>query len=195
MPSGGKLTVEVRNTSLGKSDRRRQWRAQPGEYVMVAVTDTGTGMPPEVAGRAFEPFFTTKEVGKGPASASAWSTDLPSSPAARCRSAPNRARHGGQLFFPRVARRTSARAPPAAEPRPPAAKPFSWSRTTTWCATCGKASCRTRLSRPRGGERAGGAGYPARARENRPAVHGRRDARRHVRALSWRGSRRAGGPT
>ncbi|MGX1319672.1 signal transduction histidine kinase/CheY-like chemotaxis protein [Bradyrhizobium sp. USDA 377] len=65
LPDGGKLTVEARNISLGDSDLDVNGEPRPGEYVMVAVTDTGTGMTAEVASRAFEPFFTTKEVGKG----------------------------------------------------------------------------------------------------------------------------------
>jgi len=65
MPEGGRLTVEVRNTSLGQSDLDVNGEPRPGDYVMVAVTDTGSGMSSEVATRAFEPFFTTKEVGKG----------------------------------------------------------------------------------------------------------------------------------
>jgi len=65
MPNGGKLTVEVRNASLDKAYAELNSDARPGDYVMVAVTDTGCGMTPEVAARAFEPFFTTKDVGKG----------------------------------------------------------------------------------------------------------------------------------
>ena len=65
MPDGGELTVEARNASLDPADGQLNGDAAPGDYVMVTVTDTGTGMTPEVAARAFEPFFTTKEVGKG----------------------------------------------------------------------------------------------------------------------------------
>ena len=65
MPEGGRLTVEVRNAALDKAYAERHGDIRPGEYVMVAVTDTGTGMTPDVAARAFEPFFTTKDVGKG----------------------------------------------------------------------------------------------------------------------------------
>ncbi|MFH1341585.1 MAG: ATP-binding protein [Pseudomonadota bacterium] len=65
MPEGGRLTVEVRNASLDKAYAEQNNDARPGDYVMVAVTDSGCGMTAEVAARAFEPFFTTKEVGKG----------------------------------------------------------------------------------------------------------------------------------
>ena len=65
MPEGGNLTVEVRNASLDKAYAELNEEVRPGDYIMVAVTDTGSGMSPEVASRAFEPFFTTKEVGKG----------------------------------------------------------------------------------------------------------------------------------
>jgi PAS domain S-box-containing protein len=66
MPDGGgRLTVETANTHLDERYARGQEDLPPGQYVMVAVSDTGSGMPPEVVARAFEPFFTTKGVGQG----------------------------------------------------------------------------------------------------------------------------------
>jgi CheY-like chemotaxis protein len=64
MPGGGRLTVETANMTVKRSDATAADLA-PGDYVMIALSDTGTGMPPDVMARAFEPFFTTKEVGKG----------------------------------------------------------------------------------------------------------------------------------
>ena len=66
MPDGGgRLIIETANATLDDAYAREHLGAQAGQYVLVAVTDTGVGMPPAVVTRAFEPFFSTKEVGKG----------------------------------------------------------------------------------------------------------------------------------
>jgi PAS domain S-box-containing protein len=63
MPSGGKLIISTQNIAHG--NRTRLPDLDPGDYIMISVTDTGTGMSEEVRRRAFEPFFTTKTMGKG----------------------------------------------------------------------------------------------------------------------------------
>jgi PAS domain S-box-containing protein len=65
MPRGGKLTLETAETVLDEDYVRQFTDLKPGEFVMLAITDTGTGMTEAVKAHVFEPFFTTKEVGKG----------------------------------------------------------------------------------------------------------------------------------
>ncbi|MGE5151645.1 MAG: MHYT domain-containing protein [Rhodospirillaceae bacterium] len=66
MPAGGRITIETRNVTLDRDYVQSQEdELAAGDYVMVSVTDSGSGMRPETLKRAFEPFFTTKEVGKG----------------------------------------------------------------------------------------------------------------------------------
>lgn len=65
MPDGGSLTIETSNVHIDDAYAAQNPDARAGHYVMVAVADTGQGMPPDVAAKAFDPFFTTKPVGKG----------------------------------------------------------------------------------------------------------------------------------
>jgi signal transduction histidine kinase len=65
MPQGGRLTVETGDAILDEAAVADAPDARPGAFVMLSVSDTGTGMSPEVRARIFEPYFTTKDVGKG----------------------------------------------------------------------------------------------------------------------------------
>jgi signal transduction histidine kinase/ActR/RegA family two-component response regulator len=65
MPEGGRISIETANAYLDDAYAAAHEEVRAGQYVMVAVSDNGTGMSPEEVARAFEPFYTTKEVGKG----------------------------------------------------------------------------------------------------------------------------------
>ncbi|WP_166219636.1 ATP-binding protein [Pseudomonas atagonensis] len=65
MPDGGKLVVETRNQALNREFTEAYSNLEPGDYVVLSVTDNGSGMPQSVISRAFDPFFTTKPIGQG----------------------------------------------------------------------------------------------------------------------------------
>ncbi|KQX19385.1 MULTISPECIES: CHASE3 domain-containing protein [unclassified Sphingomonas] len=65
MPNGGRLTIETSNAYLDDEYAKTRPEVVPGQYVMISITDTGSGMTPEIVAKAFDPFFTTKPVGKG----------------------------------------------------------------------------------------------------------------------------------
>jgi signal transduction histidine kinase len=65
MPNGGRLTIETSNAHIDEAYVAAHSEVVPGQYVAIAVTDTGVGMDGKIIAQAFEPFFTTKAVGKG----------------------------------------------------------------------------------------------------------------------------------
>ena len=65
MPQGGKITIETGNVFIDREYRKQHPWAKPGQFVLLSVSDTGVGIPPETIEHIFEPFFTTKDVGEG----------------------------------------------------------------------------------------------------------------------------------
>ena len=65
MPEGGRLTIETSNAYLDQNYASQSIDVNPGQYVLIAISDTGTGIPESMLGHVFDPFFTTKEAGKG----------------------------------------------------------------------------------------------------------------------------------
>jgi PAS domain S-box-containing protein len=65
MPRGGTITISAENLTLDENYAAMNLDAKPGQYILVSVTDSGSGIPPEIQEKIFEPFFTTKEPGKG----------------------------------------------------------------------------------------------------------------------------------
>ena len=65
MPNGGMLTIATSNRHLDEDYVAAHTDLAPGDYTLIEVSDTGTGIPPEMLNHIFDPFFTTKEQGKG----------------------------------------------------------------------------------------------------------------------------------
>jgi signal transduction histidine kinase len=65
MPEGGRLSIEMSDVELGDQDALRLQGAHPGSYVLISVSDTGSGMTAQTQSHLFEPFYTTKDAGKG----------------------------------------------------------------------------------------------------------------------------------
>jgi two-component system, cell cycle sensor histidine kinase and response regulator CckA len=65
MPDGGMLRIAAENIEIDEDYAQLHLGAQTGSYVLVTISDTGTGMPVDILDRIFDPFFTTKEIGKG----------------------------------------------------------------------------------------------------------------------------------
>ena len=64
MPNGGRITIETTSATLNDGDARAR-DMDPGQYIVIGVTDTGSGIPPDIVAHVFEPFFTTKPTGQG----------------------------------------------------------------------------------------------------------------------------------
>ncbi len=119
MPDGGRLTIETANAALDDDYSARSVDVSPGQYVMVAVTDTGTGMDRETLDQAFEPFFTTKpkERGTGLGLSMVWGFAKQSNGHVRIYSEPDQGTTV-RMYLPRTESTVAATEQSDVEPRP-----------------------------------------------------------------------------
>ena len=137
MPDGGKLTIATANARLDGVTADTPALA-PGDYICIAVTDTGTGMSAEVAARAFDPFFTTKPIGQGTGLGLSMIYGFARQSNGHA-TIDSKLGQGTsvRLYLPRhPVARSPAAASAAVNGRalPPPARPCWWSRTSRWCA-------------------------------------------------------------
>ena len=146
MPNGGKLTLETRNVHLDESlCQRHMATCAPGPYVMIAVSDTGSGIPAALRDKVFEPFFTTKEIGKGTGLGLSMVYGFVKQSGGHIKIYSEEG-HGTtvKLYLPRAtgARRHARRSRRRRRSRA-AARPSWSSRTTRWCANTWSAQLRS----------------------------------------------------
>ncbi|MEJ1969250.1 MAG: CHASE3 domain-containing protein [Rhizomicrobium sp.] len=179
MADGGKLTIEIANAFLDETYAAQHTEVTAGQYVMLAVSDTGAGMSPEIMARVFDPFFTTKPEGKG---TGAWPQ-----PGLRLRQAVRRPcealqragpGHDGEdlpaAYAPAAGGHRSRRHD--GNHRRPRDDPGGGGRRGR-TRRGGRYPERPRLRRAEGGKRRAGAHRARQRRQDRPAVHRRGDAR------------------
>ena len=147
MPNGGKLLLETRNVVLDEAYAQANPDVRPGPYVMLAVSDTGTGMSQEMQDKVFEPFFTTKEVGKGSGLGLSMVYGFVKQSGGHIRIY-SELGHGTtiKLYLPPARGQAEAAPPPPRRSRA-ATRPSWWWKTTRWCATSSPRNCRVSATR------------------------------------------------